>query len=107
MTKRTIKLDRYNVPVVWKEFKKGDPETCDRSTQGVTFPPGSKQGFSIVINTLYPVDNQKATLLHELWHVAEFEMDIERYSHRTMTLIMDRIWLVVRQNRWLKAFIWG
>jgi len=107
MTQRTIKIGRKTVPVTWQEFTKGDPETCDSSTQGVTFPPNSKRGLVVIINSLYPVYDQRATMLHELWHVVEFSFDIRGYSHKNMNIIMDRIWMLVERNKWLREFIWS
>lgn len=105
-TKKII-CGRHSVSVLWRPFTKGDPETCDESTQGVTFPPSSRQGFLIIINTLYSATEQRATMLHELWHVAEFEMGINRYCHKSMDMIMDKIWLMIRQHKWLRDYIWN
>lgn len=108
MTKtRRIKFAKQTIPVVWLRFEDGNPETCKYDTFGIVFHPDNDCGFKVFINTAYTEEQQRATLLSELWHVVQFALNVgEKYSHKNMHIIMDHIWAMVQANRWLKKYIW-
>ena len=104
---KVIKYAGRTIPVVWVNFSAGNPETCSSTTYGVVFPEGSTYGLKIFINTLYPEEQQRSTLLSELWHVVQFTLNIEKYNHNNMHIIVENIWAMVQTNKWLKTYIWG